>query len=64
MAPGRRWTPLALVPETETDAHGTEVLPKRVRSLIALDRQLEYRLVFDATHQLWRIDVRVHAEGG
>lgn len=29
-----------------------------------LDQRFEYRLIWVEKHQLWRVDRRIHAEGG
>lgn len=66
MAPGRRWSVLNYMADygVMQDPDGHELHVFRLGHDFIRDPRLEYRMLFDKAHGLWRIDVRVHADGG
>lgn len=68
---GRRWRPNRyLISTPYKGSAGGDAILDRVdwkssdAGSTVLDRNYEYRLVWDSEHELWRADVRLHAEGG
>jgi len=62
---GRRWQPLYWL-AYEPSADGMHTLSGFLSSKkgSTVDPGYEYRLVYDTTRDMWRLDQRVHTEGG
>lgn len=57
MPPGRRWSVLLYFPQHE-EVGELHRLTSTASTVRLLDPRFEYRHVFDAERQLWRLDVR------
>jgi len=59
---GRRWTPSHWVVSTPV-SEGLDRLPVG-RPTDVVDRTLEYRVVWDESRNMWRVDTRRYVPGG